>query len=210
MVTIDNARAWYPQDDPVHGFDHVLRVYELAERLARSEGANLKIVRAAALLHDAGGEDQSRSGHHHGAAEFARRILAAQGWPEKPIQQVQHCIRSHRFRGKKQAPESLEAKILFDADKLDAIGAIGVARALAYAVLAGQPFYAPPSTRFIQSGQGEPGEAHSAYHEYTFKLSKLKDLLYTPTAREMAESRHSIMCEFFERLESESGEGPHP
>jgi uncharacterized protein len=204
MVTVEAARAWYPKNDPVHGFDHILRVYRLAKRIAQAEGGDLEIVRAAALLHDAGGQNRGRSGHHHGAADFARRILSAQGWGEKRIRQVQHCIHAHRFRDASQAPHSLEAKILFDADKLDAIGAIGVARALAYAVRAGQPFYAPPSPRFLQSGEVEPGEAHSAYHEYVFKLRKLKDRLYTLTAREMAASRHRLMSQYFERLAQEN------
>jgi uncharacterized protein len=211
MPSIEQARTWYPSDDPVHGFDHVLRVYFMAERLARAEGADLEIVRAAALLHDAGDglpadeNDQAlRQAHHHASADFAARALAAEGWSGERTSAVQHCIRSHRFRDDRETPQTLEAQVLFDADKLDAIGAIGVARALAFAVRRGQPVYAPPSEQFLLTGQVLPGEPHSAYHEYCFKLAKLKDRIFTPTARLIAGQRHQQMVDFFERLADEA------
>jgi uncharacterized protein len=208
MPSIDQARSWYPELDPVHGFDHVLRVYRMAEKLAQAEGADLEIVRAAALLHDAEGSatqggEIGRSNHHHASAEFARQVLEAEGWSPERIAAVQHCIRAHRFRDHSEPPQTLEARVLFDADKLDVIGAIGVARTIAYDVVVGQPIYAPPSPRFLESGQKEPGEAHSSYHEYLFKLSKIKDLLHTATARALAEQRHRFMEEYFNRLADE-------
>jgi uncharacterized protein len=208
MPTIESARSWYPQTDPVHGFDHILRVYYMVEKLALSEGADLEIVRAAALLHDAEGSQTSggetgRLIHHQASAEFARQILEAEGWPQDKIAAVQHCIRAHRFRDNSESPQTLEAKILFDADKLDVIGAIGVARTIAYDVVVNQPIYAEPSVRFRETGQKEPGEPHSSFHEYLFKLSKIKDRLYTPTARALAEDRHRFMAEYFDRLGAE-------
>ena len=209
MPTIEQSHQWYPADDPVHGFEHVLRVLRLAEQIAQAEGADMEIVRAAVLLHDAaadlagGGEPSARGAHHLSSASFARQVLSAEGWPEARIAAVQHCIRAHRFRDDTARPQSLEAQVLFDADKLDAIGASGVARAVAYAARLGQPAYAAPSARFIESGQLQPGEPHSAYHEYIFKLRKLKDRLHTPTARRMAEERHRLMADFFERLRQE-------
>jgi uncharacterized protein len=212
MPTIEQARAWYDQADPVHDFDHVLRVYRMAERLAQAEGADLEIVRAAALLHDAlgsapGGESQERANHHHSSADFARQVLAGEGWPEERIAAVQHCILSHRFRDPSEPPNTPEAKVLFDADKLDVLGAIGATRTIAYAVLDGQPVYSEPSLRFRQTGEREPAEPHSSYHEYIFKLSKIKDRLYTPTARRLAEERDRYLAEFYQRLKAEmSGE----
>lgn len=208
MPTIEQARAWYPDSDPVHGFDHVLRVYRMAERLAWAEGADIEIVRAAALLHDAegsatGGGEIGRQNHHHASAEFARLVLLSEGWTEERIAAVQHCILAHRFRDQTE-PASLEARILFDADKLDVIGAFGVARTIAFDVVVNQPFFAPPSERFLETGEKEPGEPHSSYHEYLFKLSKIKDLLHTPTARHLAEGRDSFMREFFARLAAEA------
>ena len=213
MPTVEEARAWYPGHDPVHGFDHVLRVLHLAEQLASAEGADLEIVRAAVLLHDAETPEafhqptpaSKRTSHHLDSAEFARRQLEAEGWPEQRISAVEHCIRAHRFRDEHEQPQTLEARVLFDADKLDAIGAVGVARAISYAVTHGQPAYAKPSETFLQNGVREPGEAHSAYHEYVFKLCKLKSRLSTPAAIALAEQRHRFMVGFFEQLEEEVG-----
>ena len=157
MLTIDTARSWYDDSDPVHGFDHVLRVYRLAERIALREGADMEIVRAAALLHDAEGSataggDEGRLEHHQASAEFARQILQAEGWPAERILQVEHCIRAHRFRDESEQPQTIEAKVLFDADKLDVIGAIGIARTIAFDVVVGQPIYAEPSEQFLRTG----------------------------------------------------------
>src|SRR4051794_1608633 len=138
MPTIEQARQYYTGADPVHAIDHILRVLAVAERIALAEGADVEIVRVAALLHDAAGAAPGeRAGHHEAAADFARDVLKAEGWPEGRIEAVGHCIRAHRFRGT-EAPSTLEAKILFDADKLDVLGAIGAARTVAFAALAGQ------------------------------------------------------------------------
>jgi uncharacterized protein len=206
MPTLEQAQSWYPAD-PVHGFDHVQRVYRLAMHIAQAEGADLVLVQAAALLHDA--HDNSlphdRSTHHHASAGFAAEILAAEGWLPERIAAVQHCIRAHRFRDNSEPPQTLEARVLFDADKLDAIGAVGVVRAVAYAISHNNPPYAEPSQQFLESGQPVTGETYSAYHEYVFKLRKLKDRLYTPTAQAIAAERHRVMQAFFEQLRKEYG-----
>jgi uncharacterized protein len=211
MPTFEQARDWYSATDPVHGFDHVLRVHRLAERLALAEGADLEIVRAAVLLHDAqdsrAEQDElqaaQRANHHLRSSEFAGKVLEAESWPAERIAAVQHCIQAHRFRDDATAPQTLEAQVLFDADKLDAIGAIGVVRAVAFSISSGNPVYSPVSQAFLTTGELQAGEAHSAYHEYLFKLVKLKDRLYTPTARSLAEQRHTRMVEFFEGLAQE-------
>jgi uncharacterized protein len=208
MPTIESASAWYPQNDPVHGFDHIMRVYRLAERLAIAEGADVEIVRAAALLHDAHGGDTTggeggRSDHHQVSADFARQVLGGEGWPEDRIAAVEHCIRAHRFRDQAERPQTLEAQILFDADKLDAIGAIGVLRVIAYAVLDAQPLYAEPSEQFLNTGVRESGEPHTPYHEFIFKLCKLRDQILTPTARRLADGRHEYLETFFDQLNAE-------
>lgn len=213
MPTLAEARLWYPGDDPVHGFDHVLRVLYLAEQLAAAEGADREIVRTAVLLHDAESPETGRqppvagkrSSHHLDSAEFARHQLEKEGWSEDRISAVEHCIRAHRFRDEREQPQTLEARVLFDADKLDAIGAVGVARAIAYAIKHGQPAYAKPSESFIKDGIREPGEPHSAYHEFVFKLCKLKDRLSTPTAIQIAKERHRFMVDYFEQLAEEAG-----
>jgi len=203
MPTIEQARAWYPIDDPVHGFDHILRVLSLASRLAASEGADFEIVHAAVLLHDAQEKPTHRADHHLASARFAQHVLQAENWPDERIKAVLHCIRAHRFRDDREQPSTLEAKVLFDADKLDAIGATGVARAIAYAVRAGMPFFANPSPRFIAAGELEPGETHSAYHEYLFKLVKIQARLFTPSGRKLGADRHAVMEAFFQQLQTE-------
>ena len=203
MPTLEQARAWYPVNDPVHGFDHILRVVQLAQHLAEIEGADLEIVQAAALLHDAQEKPAHRAGHHLASAELARRVLEAEGWPDERTAAVLHCIRAHRFRDDQEPPQTLEAKILFDADKLDAIGAVGVARAIAYSVQAGMPFYAPISQRFLETGELEAGEPHSAYHEHLFKLVNIQARLYTASGRALSELRHTLMQAYFEQLQAE-------
>lgn len=207
MPTIEQARSWYSTSDPVHDFDHILRVYRMAERIALAEGADLEIVRAAALLHDAEGshlaDPSRRASHHHASAEFAGEVLLSEGWPAVRIAAVQHCIRAHRFRDGSEPPQTLEAQIIFDADKLDAIGAVGVARVIAYSARVPRPFYAPPSEQFLQTGQHEEQEPHSSYHEHLFKLSKLKSRMFTRTGRAIAEERHQYLDDFFKRLIAE-------
>ena len=211
MPTLAQARGWYSLDDPVHGWDHVLRVCALAERLARSVGADIEIVRSAALLHDVAGAapdpgdrgEGGRPSHEQASAEFARSTLRAEGWSEDRIEAVMHCIRAHRFRSS-EAPKTLEAKVLFDADKLDVLGAFGAARTIAYAVQAGTPIYSRPSEQFLATGQTQPGEAHSAYHEYLFKLSKICDGLHTEPARSLGRERNATLTAFFEALAAEA------
>jgi uncharacterized protein len=206
MPSIEQARTWYTGADAVHAFDHILRVLALAERIARAEGADLEIVRAAVLLHDADGAAPSagagRAAHHENSAAFAREVLAAEGWPADRIAAVQHCIRAHRYRGT-EPPRTLEAQIMFDSDKLDVLGAIGVARTVAYAALAGEPLTGDPSAQFRATLQKEPGEPHTPYHEFLFKLSKIKDRLHTATARALAAERHQYLSDFFDRLHQE-------
>ena len=199
-ISIEQARAWYASADPVHDFEHVLRVYRLAERIALAEGADLEIVRAAALLHDSvgsapGGDGQERLGHHLTSARFAGEVLRAENWQPERVEAVQHCIRAHRFRHQGERPQTLEAMCLYDADKLDVLGAIGAARTIAFAALAGQPFYYEPSERFLREGKTEPDEPHSSYHEYLFKLRKVKDQLFTTTGKAIADQRHKFLSD---------------
>ena len=121
-----------------------------------------------------------------GIHKKAVQILEAETWPEDRIAKVQHCIRAHRFRDDREQPQTIEAQVLFDADKLDAIGAIGAVRAIAYAVLDQQHLFTQPSERFLTTGEKENCEAHTPYHEHLFKLSKLKDRMFTKTGKDYA------------------------
>jgi len=189
----------------VHGFGHIQRVYALCQQIGQAEDADMDILLSAALLHDAQGShpgQNARDDHHLHSAEFAGQVLAEKHWPEERIRAVQHCIRAHRYR-KEERPATLEAKILFDADKLDVLGAIGVVRALAYALQTNQPFFAEPSDYFLETMRKLPGEAHSAYHEYLFKLQHISSKLFTVSARRIAMQRQRFLDAFFMQLACE-------
>ena len=205
MPTIEEARDFYPEDDPVHGFSHVLRVYRLCEQIGEQENADLEILRAAALLHDVNGDVDVREDHHLTAAKFAKQVLLKEGWGKERIEAVTHCIRAHRFRDNLEKPQSLEAKVLFDADKIDAIGAVGVARAVSYAVRAGMDVYGPPSPTYLSTGKLAPGESQTVAHEYLYKLRHIKDRLFTTAGRSLAAERHDLMVRFFEGWMEEIG-----
>lgn len=207
-ISVEEAKAWYQEADEVHSFEHVLRVKAMAERIGKAEGADLEIIEAAAYLHDSRGASPAKGGkerkeHHIASAEFAGEVLANKGWSQERIEAVQHCIRAHRFRHNGERPETLEAQCLFDADKLDVLGAVGAARTIAYAVLAGQPVLSEPSQQFLETGIKEPGEPHSSYHEYLFKLRKVKNQLFTRTGKAIAQERDAYLTEFYERLLAE-------
>ena len=196
MITVEEASRLYLENDTAHDFDHALRVLALAERIGQAEGADLEIVRTAALLHDV--EGRHRSCHARAGAQRAREIL--QNHPPEKVEAVAQAIAAHRFR-EKSTPQTLEAQILYDADKLDAIGAIGVARAYAVSGRMGQRLWAPVPTDYRWEARGTP--EHTAVHEFVFKLSRLKETLFTSTAKAIAEERHRYMVEFFARLEGE-------
>jgi uncharacterized protein len=208
-ISIEQARQYYDEADPAHDFDHVLRVLALAERIGATEGADMGILRPAVLLHDIGRPEELRDGRCHAqvGAQKAQQILT--GWPQEKLEGITHAIASHRFR-KNTKPQTLEAKVLFDADKLDCIGAIGVARAYAIGGLLGQRLWGEVDARYVEAlrqdtslAQQSLSSSHTPVHEFAFKLSQIKDILYTPTAREIAEERDRFMNGFFLRLENE-------
>ncbi len=202
FVTLEQARQLYVGADSVHDFDHIVRVVALAERIGQAEGADLGIVRTAALLHDWGRAAAQEQDHAAAAAARARAYLvdAPPAW----VDAVVHAIAAHRFRTP-PAPATLEAQVLFDADKLDAIGAIGVARAFAFGGAHGQRLWTPVAAVDLARWEAE-GDAlaeHTPVHEFVVKLARLKDALYTMTGRRLAADRHAYMAAFFARLEAE-------
>ena len=201
MMTIDEAREYYRGAESGHDFDHVLRVLALAERLARAEGADVEIVRTAALLHDIAraDEDATNSGDHaQMAAERARALLVERGVAPKRAGAVAHAIAAHRFRGT-TTPQTLEAKILFDADKLDSIGAIGIARAYAISGVLNQRLWSDVAPDAVAT-RDQHNSNHTAVAEFVVKLSKVRERVHTAAARQIADERHAYMAAFFERL----------
>ena len=200
IITIDEAKAYYSAAESAHDFDHVLRVLAMAERLARAEGADTEIVRAATLLHDIARADEDATGGDHAqmAAERARDIVLTRGATAEQADAIAHAITSHRFRSS-TSPQTLEAKVLFDADKLDSIGAIGVARAYQVSGALNQRMWSEVSLDAMAT-RDQRNSDHSAYAEFVVKLSKVRERLFTTSARKIAEERHAYMADFFARL----------
>ena len=186
-----------------HDWDHTQRVYNLCMHIGRVEGADLETLEIAAYLHDVGRsyEDESKGAvcHAEKGAEIARNLLAEYPISDERRENIIHCIRSHRFSGNHQ-PESLEANVLFDADKLDAIGAVGIARAFLFAGEVGAKLHNP----YIQPEDTEPySEEDTGHREYKLKLSRIRDRMLTAEGRRIAEERHAFMEVFFHRLTGE-------
>ncbi len=168
-----------------HTLDHVKRVYGLAMALGRELSANLRVLGAAALLHDVGRLQELKTGISHSilSGEMSRGILTQLGYSLDEIEQVVNTIKTHRF-SENIRPTSLEGEILSDADKLDAMGAIGVYRAVVEAAF---------------SGRGIEGFIRHAEE----KLLRLRDMMYTDAAKKLAESRHCLLEGFVTQLRQE-------
>jgi uncharacterized protein len=186
-----------------HDWDHTERVYRLCMRIGQAEGADLEVLAVAAFLHDVGRpyEDESKGAICHATkgAEIAKALLMASPLPEEKKENIVHCIESHRFRGN-HAPETLEAKTLFDADKLDSIGAIGIGRAFLFAGEVGAKLHNPEAD--LRNTRPYT-EEDTAYREFKLKLSKIKERMLTPEGRRIAEERHAFMEGFFKRFQQE-------
>ena len=208
-LTDAEARALYAVGDSAHDFDHVWRVTTLAVRLARQEGADEVVVRLAALLHDVPVPDEGTAGHqrrhaHHlAAADTARELLEARGLGTAQVANVVHCIEAHRFRDQSVQPQTLEAKCLYDADKLDSIGAIGIGRAFAFAGAHNSRLWTEPWSATPPDDAKPSGRDYTPVHEYVYKLRRILATLHTESARRMGNERHRFMLTFFDRLDAE-------
>jgi uncharacterized protein len=189
---VEKAKRYFDGQDPAHDWQHNLRVMSLCERIGREEGADMQVLRLAALLHDIGRAEELRTKQCHAeiSAREAAVLLQEEGCSAQLIATVQKAILTHRFR-KQNPPTTLEEQILFDADKLDSIGAIGVARAFAYSGVIRQPIHT------------DDPEQHTPAKEFAMKLRHCKDRLITATAKQIAEERHRFMVEFFAQWERE-------
>jgi uncharacterized protein len=199
------ARRACDPHGPAHDFAHVERVHDLARQIARSEGGDLEVVTGAALLHDL---FQYRKDHplaprsSERAAEEARKLLAESGFPEAKIEPVCACIREHSYSAGAE-PSSLEAAILQDADRLDAMGAIGVARWAATCGETRRPFYAPqdPLCR-----ERIPDDLTYGFDHFPRKLLRLQMGIHTRAGKRLAEDRATFLRAFFDQFGKELGE----
>ncbi len=193
---------------PAHDFSHVLRVVENARRIALGEGADVGITTTAALLHELFNYPKSHPDSHLSGdvcADHAAVLLRARGCPDGAVEPICAAIRTHSF-SKGAMPDTLEGKVLQDADRLDAIGAIGIARCLATCAEMGRPFYSPVDP-FCHSRQPDD-KAWGIDHFYK-KLLRIPEALHTPTARRLAAGRSQAMGAFLAQLECEISEPGH-
>lgn len=197
------SRRYCLEEGGAHGPDHSERVWRMAMRLGREMEANLEILTAAALLHDIGRAKESAGRgaicHAKYGAELAEPLLKELGFSADSIRKICHCIQAHRYRGS-CPPQSLEAKILFDADKLDSIGAVGIGRAFLFAGQIGACLHNPevdPQETASYSRQD------SAYREFQVKMTRVKGRLLTQAGAKIAENRHRFMEIFFDQLNRE-------
>ena len=195
-------------DDSAHDCQHVYRVLYNALEIAKAEpDVDRDILIAACLLHDIGRPDQVADPslcHAEVGSEKAYRFLLGLGMTEAFASQVRHCILTHRFR-KNLLPQTIEARILFDADKLDVTGAIGIARTLLFKGTVTEPLYRLLPDGTISDGTHDIG--HSFFREYKFKLEKLYDRFLTQKGAELAKERQAIAKAYYESLYREVNEG---
>ncbi len=197
------AAQYCDSEGGCHGPDHTGRVHKTALHIGRHMNAKLDVLSAAALLHDIGRRQETeRHGlvcHAEKGAELARHILHDLHFSAAKIEEITHCIATHRYRGD-NIPVTMEAKILFDADKLDSIGAIGIGRAFLFAGQVGAKLH----NGDVDLTASRPYSTEdTAYREFKVKMSKVKGRLLTPLGRQFAQERHAFMGIFFERLERE-------
>jgi uncharacterized protein len=204
MLTIADIKAFVMKhlSDATgsHHWDHTQRVFNMCMHIGRVEASDMEILTIAAYLHDVGRPLQDKSKgticHAEKGAQMASSLLERSPLSSEKKANIVHCVRSHRFRGNRR-PDTPEAKVLFDADKLDAIGAVGIGRAFLFAGELGarlhNPLVDPEDTESYT-------EDDTGYREFKVKLSKIKDQMLTDEGRRLAIGRHTFMETFFERF----------
>jgi len=193
---------------PSHDFSHAERVYRLAERIAEAENADLFVVRMSALLHDIGRAEESKNNngediHEELSVRMAGPIMDELGVSGDRKEAVLHAIATHRHR-RGGEPRTLEAKCLFDADKLDSLGAVGVARSYLWLGEHGRSVYYAPEEYAGIDPKNNSAEVDSTQREWHIKLKHLKDKMYTATGRQIAIERHDRMARIIDEIEKEA------
>lgn len=214
---IEYAKQNLSNDFPSHDFSHTERVVKLSSHLALSEpSADKEVIEIAAWLHDIGRNEEDKSkasnkekkfDHAEIGANKAEIFLKNLEYSQIKTDAVIHAIKTHRYRKKdpNSTPNTIEAKILYDADKLDSIGAIGVARAYSYAGEQKYKLYSDfnPDKEEDYKGMKKDPKKHTPVIEYQVKLKFVKDTIFTKRAKEIAEKRHIFISTYFKELENE-------
>jgi uncharacterized protein len=197
-------------EDAAHDYDHLVRVMALAETIQAREGGDLPTIWAAVALHDIG---QTRERRHSGdhaliGAELVEGLLRGTQFPQDCIPAVQQAIRDHRLTGA-AIPQSVEGRILYDADKIDCLGAIGIGRLYCITGHYNQKIYSPVPPEIIEpvdpllvrSLRRRPDYSPSI--EFQLLFSDMPARMTTDTGRALAQERYTYMKEFFLRLRKE-------
>jgi uncharacterized protein len=199
-----------PPADPAHDWAHVERVVRMARRLTRAEGANLAVVVPAAWLHDCAQTPKDTPERRTASAEAARRatvFLDETDYPAKHLDAIGHAIEAHSFSAG-VAPRTLEAQVVQDADRLDALGAVGIARCFAVGGALGHALYDPdePLPR-----DRAPDDDRFAVDHFFEKLLSLAGQMQTGTGHAIAEERTAFMRDYLDQFEREAlGDTPAP
>ncbi|TYL39808.1 phosphohydrolase [Natronococcus pandeyae] len=200
----DRARPYFEDAPPAHDWHHVQRVTALAETLVaeHSEPVDERVVQLAVALHDVGREREDRGeidDHATWGAREAGQILEDLSAGEQTIERVQHCIRSHRYSNDVD-PETLEAEIVSDADNLDALGAVGIARVFAHGSVIGSPIHDPA----VPVVDDDTAAGRSQYNHFYKKILDLPDRMYTGAGQELAADRAEFVRDYLERFDAEA------
>ncbi|SHI16603.1 uncharacterized protein SAMN02745823_02951 [Sporobacter termitidis DSM 10068] len=190
--------------DSAHDRDHIYRVLYVALDIASyEEHVDYDVLIAACLLHDIGREEQFLDpavDHALAGGEKAYDFLRFNGWEEAPAQHVKACIETHRYRTDR-LPQSLEAKIVYDADKIDATGTLGIARTISYRADRAEPLYTLAPDGTVSDGSAD--SAPSFLQEYKFKLEKLYGKFYTKRAAALMVPRQKSAADFYRSMLAE-------
>ena len=193
--------------DTAHGLDHVRRVVLNAERLGHAEGADPAVTQPAAWLHDCvavAKDHPERARASILAAEAATRFLEKAGYPPALIPAIAHAIQAHSFSAA-IPPQTLEARVVQDADRLEALGAIGLARCLMVGERLGRPLYDPDDPFCARRA---PDDGRFSIDHFYAKLLKLPALMQTASGRRAAGERAAFLNHFLEQLGQELGAAP--
>lgn len=200
---MERAKRQFKDAKGSHDWEHTVRVIKLCQSIGPAEQADMTVLLIAAALHDIGRCYQDRSDgrvcHAEIGAGMAEKIIQDLPLSDEEKANIIHAIKSHRFRGKNR-PETIEAKVLFDADKIDAIGAVGIARAYLFAGELGARLHNPGNN--IRHAKAYSRD-DTGYREYQVKLRKIKDRILTRKGKELALDRHHYMVDFFTRFLNE-------
>jgi len=190
--------------DSAHGKDHIYRVlYNGLEIAKTEENIDYDVLVAACLLHDIGRKEQFENPvlcHAMVGGEKAYCFLMEHGFGAAYAEQVKQCIQTHRYR-KNNPPQTIEAKILFDADKIEAAGALGIARTLTYKGIVSEPLYSLLPNGMVSSGENDT--APSFFQEYKYKLENVYSNFYTTRGTEIAKERQQAAIDFYNNLYQE-------